>query len=245
MDDRRFGRLVRALRHRRGWRQVDVEAAARIDQTTQSLIELGKVAGLTLATIRASASALGADVRLELRVPVSLASLADEGHARLVEVVIVELRRLGWQVVTELTFNHYGERGSVDIVAWQPGRRALLLVEVKTRLVDEQELLATLDRKCRVVPEIVRHERGWSAVSIGRLLVVEEGTTQRRVVSRHVETFAAALPDRARRVRRWLRDPVGQLAGLRFLSSTTRGRGKQVLATSRRVRLRSTRSRRA
>jgi hypothetical protein len=42
--------------------------------------------------------------------------------------------RLGgsWQVVVEYTFNHYGDRGSVDVVAWHAGAGALLLVEVKS-----------------------------------------------------------------------------------------------------------------
>ncbi len=243
MDDRRFGRLIRSLRLHRGWRQLDVEHAAGIDQTTQSLIEVGKLAGLTVEIIRRSASALGADVQLQLRVPVALTRLADAAHARLVEAVVLELRRNGWEVVTELTFNSYGERGSVDVVAWHAGRRTLLLIEVKTRLVDEQELLAAIDRKCRIVPAMVRRDRGWDAQVIGRLLLVEEGTTQRRVVHQHRETFAVAFPDRTVRVKAWVRDPVGPLAGLWFLSSTTANRGKQDFAALRRVRKRRPRSR--
>ena len=136
----------------------------------------------------------------------------------------------------EYTFNHFGERGSVNIVAWHPSRRALLIVEVKTRLLDVQELLATFDRKCRIVPSLLRRQRAWNPVIIGRLLVVADGTSQRRVVRAHAHTFEATLPDSARRVRSWLRDPVHPLAAIWFVPPTTGDRTKPVPASLQRVR---------
>ena len=62
--------------------------------------------------------------------------------------------------MVEYTFNHYGERGSVDVVAYHAGHRALLIVEVKTRLTDLQAFLASFGRKLRVVPALVRDDRG-------------------------------------------------------------------------------------
>jgi hypothetical protein len=112
----------------------------------------------------------------------------------------------------------------------------LLLVEVKTRLVDVQELLATLDRKCRVVPALLARDRGWRAAAVGRLVVAYDASTARRVVARHAETFSAALPARSAAVRQWLRRPAGPLAGLWFLSPTTGGRGKHASVTAERVR---------
>ena len=37
----------------------------------------------------------------------------------------------GWEVVPEATFNEFGERGSIDILAFHPKHGALLVVEVK------------------------------------------------------------------------------------------------------------------
>jgi transcriptional regulator with XRE-family HTH domain len=236
VDDLRFGRIIRAARLRRGWRQHDVAVRAGIDQTTQSLIERGEVAGLTVRTLRRSAEALGLSLGMELRGPARVVSLADTGHARLVEFVVAVIRRSGWSVLVEYTFNHFGERGSVDIVAWHPVRRALLVVEVKTRLLDVQELLATFDRKCRIVPPLLGRQRAWNAVIIGRLLVVADGTSQRRVVRAHAHTFDATLPDSARRVRSWLRDPVHPLAAICFVPPTTGGRTRPVAPALRRVR---------
>jgi len=39
MDDRRLGRTVRVLRHRRGWRQVDLAARAGVSAPMISAID--------------------------------------------------------------------------------------------------------------------------------------------------------------------------------------------------------------
>ena len=65
----------------------------------------------------------------------------------MVEYLVDLLTREGWIVEAEFTFNDYGDRGSVDLLAWQPGRRALLIVEVKTSLTDLQAMLMSLSRK--------------------------------------------------------------------------------------------------
>lgn len=219
-------------------RQVDVEPIAGIDQTTMSLVEAGAIGGLTVGVVRAAAGAVRVTLEFEprLRRGGDAARLLDAGHAQLVEATIGVLRRYGWIVSAEYTFSYYGERGSVDIVAWHPATRTLLLVEVKTRLVDVQELLATLDRKCRVAPQLLARDRGWRPEAVGRVVVVLDGSTARRVVARHGETFAAALPARSATVRNWVRRPSGPLAGLWFLSFTTGGRGKGGSVTSERVR---------
>lgn len=243
VNDARIGRLIRAARQRRGWRQLDVEHAAGIDQTTQSLIERGHLSGLTLTTIRRSAAALELDVELEVRgASAYLVRLLDERHASLVECVVAILRAHGWVIVAEYTFNHFGERGSVDVLAWHPKSSTLLIVEVKTRIVDVQELLATFDRKCRLMPKLVRSERGWDAATIGRLLVVEEGATQRRAVRAHAQTFASVLSGGSREARQWVRTPVGAIGAVWFLSPTTLGRGSARNPGSRRVRSARSRS---
>lgn len=234
MYDPRFGRLLRAERRRRGMRQIDVEAASGVDQTTISLIERGMVAGLTVARIRRAAASLGIGVELHARgAPLTL---VDAKHASHAEMLLAILRRQGWATLAEYTFNHYGERGSLDVVAWHPDHRALLIVEVKTRIVDVQELLATFDRKCRIVPRLLATERGWRPTVIGRLLLVADGATQRRIVAAHEHTFSAAFPDRSRRARQWLRYPSGPLAALWFLSPTNPGRGNRLRFGSERVR---------
>lgn len=116
-----------------------------------------------------------------------------------------------------MSFSVYGERGSIDILAFHPGRRALLVIEVKTVVPDVGGMLMTLDRKARLARDIASKQLGWSAASVSRLLVLPGDRTCRRRVSEHAATFETTFPDRTVTVKRWLRDPVGRLAGILFL----------------------------
>ena len=48
-----------------------------------------------------------------------------------------------WVVRPEVSFSIYGERGVIDVLAWHPARRAILVIELKTELVDINELMGT------------------------------------------------------------------------------------------------------
>ncbi|MDQ2934159.1 MAG: helix-turn-helix domain-containing protein [Chloroflexota bacterium] len=240
MEDLRVAALLRAVRLRRAWRQQDVGLRASVDQTTISLIERGLFERLTLGKLRQVAAALEVQLPFEPRWRGGeSARLLDRAHASLVESAVRVLRSGDWTVTVEYTFNHYGERGSVDLVGWHATTRTLLLVEVKSRLLDVQDLVSTLDRKVRVVPQLLARERGWRATALERVVVLPETSGQRKAVARHVAVFSSAFPARTGEVRRWLLGPDGSLAGVWFLPDTTAGRGKQELAAARRVRRRS------
>ncbi len=246
MDDQRVGAIIRAVRRRRGWRQSDLAQRAGLHQPWVSLAERGRLGLLRVDAIRRIGAALDMGLPFDPRWRgTDLARLLDEAHAGLVEIVIRFLRENAWDVVVEYSFNHYGERGSVDIVGWHAETRALLIIEVKSRLVDVQALHATMDRKCRVVPPLLARERGWRALSVGRVLVVADTTTIRRTVLRHAGTFDSVLPERTTSVRRWLRRPAGPIAGIWFLPPITPGDAKQISTGSHRVRIRVAASRRA
>ncbi len=237
MDDRRVGRLIRSARVRKRWRQVDLEAACGVDQSSISLMELGRLDRFTIRSVRQVCDALDVPIELVPRMPAAeITRLLDEGHARLVEHVLALLRDAGWETIAEYTFSHFGERGSVDIVAWHTASRTLLIVEVKTQLMDVQELIGTLDRKVRLVPMLLARERGWKAAHVARLLAVEESATARRVVAAHRVTFDTTFPVRSRDVARWIGRPADGMAGLWFLSSTNGARGNRHATAVRRVR---------
>lgn len=183
------------------------------------LVERGGADRTTGTPLRRLAVALGA--RFEQRLlwqGEALDRLLDEDHARLVERVVRWLRDAGWDVVPEATFSIRGERGSIDVLAWHPASRTLLVVEVKTVVPDMQALLAGVDRKARLAPTVAR-ERGWGAPSsVGRIVVLPAHRTARRRVVQHASTLDAALPDRTVAVRRWVRDPGGRaIAGILFV----------------------------
>jgi hypothetical protein len=176
---------------------------------------------VSVASLRAIAAAVGATVDVRLRWNgEALDRLLDEAHARLVDAFVLFLRASGWDVSVEVSFSVWGERGSIDILAFHRLTRIVLVVEVKSVVPDSQATLHGLDRKARLAPEIAR-ERGWACRGVARLLVVGDSTTSRRRIAEFASLYAAALPDRGSQVRRWLRNPSGALAGLLFLPSAT------------------------
>jgi len=219
VDALRFGRALRVVRRRARLRQADVAARANTSRSTVSRIELGRVGRVPFATLRQVGAALEADVELTFRWRgEAVDRLLDEAHADLVDAAAALLRQFGWEITIETTFSIDGERGSIDILAWCAAERALLVGEVKSVVPDAQATIGTLDRKTRLGARIAR-ERGWDPVTVGRVLLIGEGTTARRRVARHASLFETAFPDRARKVLIWLRRPNGPLSGLFYLRS--------------------------
>lgn len=227
MDVIRFGLGVRALRHRRGWRQEDLAAAAGVSRSVIWRIERGFADRVPVARLEGVMAALGArvNVRLDWNGQ-GLDRLLDGDHALLVEAVVAHLIARGWQCSTEVTFSTYGERGAVDILAWYPDTRLLLVVEVKTVVPDVGGMLATLDRKHRLGPGMAR-ERGWVASAVSRVLVIRDGSTVRRHVAALPTTFGEAFPDRTVAVKRWVARPAGAISGIWFFPIAQRRSGIQ------------------
>lgn len=239
MDDRRLGASVRLIRTRLRLRQVDLAAAAAVSQSTVSDVERGAIDSMSVATLRGIVAALGATIVLDVRWRGGdLARLIDRDHAAVVHQVVGLLRRGDWTVAVEWSFNHYGERGSVDVVAWHPNRRALAVIEVKSRLTDLQDLLSTLDRKARIAPRLLAVERGWRPESIGKIVIVRDTAASRSIAGRHAAMLAVSLPDGSRRSRRWISEPIGALAGLWFLSDIAKSDSRTVPIDANRVRRR-------
>jgi len=246
MDDIGVGRVIRALRIRAGWRQRDLAAAARVSQPVVSRIERGRLEHVSLPALRRVCDAL--DVRLDLTPRWrggELDRLLGARHSAMHEVMARRFAALhGWEAVPEVTFSLWGERGSIDVLGWHAATRTLLVTELKTEIVDVQELLGTLDRKCRLAREIAR-DRGWATELVAAWLVLAESPTNRRRVAQHREVVRAVLPAGGREMDRWLGAPTGRIAALTFLSSSRQANGDPGFAPVRRVRRRETGRRRA
>jgi len=221
-------------------RQADVAARARVSRALVSKLERGLMRHSDLDLIERVCVALEAtlDVRLRWRGE-ALDRLLDQAHAVLVDRVVRELANAGWEVALEVTFNEFGDRGSIDVLGWHPDSRALLIVEVKSLIVDAQGTLVPLDRKTRLGVKIGR-SRGWEARSVSRLLVVAEGSANRRRIAGLASTFDAALPLRGHAVRRWLREPEDAISGLLFLPDSPGDSARRARAGCVRVNRRKT-----
>jgi transcriptional regulator with XRE-family HTH domain len=114
-----LGYAARTLRHRAGWTQAELGLRAGMSRGPVQRLEAGKGADLTGRCIEAILDALGA--RLELLVQwrgAALDRVLDEGHAQLVAEIVRRLERFGWAVQVEVSFSEYGDRGSIDVLAW-------------------------------------------------------------------------------------------------------------------------------
>lgn len=218
MDAVRLGIRYRALRQRLGLRQQDLADRCARSQTVISKIERGRASQVLLGNLIRVASELDADLVVTLRWRGGdLDRLVDERHAQLVGTVVELLRPLGWDLRPEVSYSVYGERGSIDLLAWHSGLRALLVIEVKTELVSIEETLRKHDEKTRLAPGIAIERFGWRASAVARLLVLPSAATPRRQVERHARVLGSTYAARGLAIRRWLREPIGALAGILFV----------------------------
>jgi transcriptional regulator with XRE-family HTH domain len=229
MDDLRFGATIRTMRIRRRLRQEDLSRLAGVSRGTVSRIERGHLDEVSLASIRAVAKAL--DIRVDLTPrwrAGDLDRLLNARHSALHEEVARSFVELpAWRAEPEVSFAIYGERGVIDILAWHAGCGMLLVIELKTDIVDVNELVGTLDRKRRLAPQVAR-ERGWDVgqrPGVSAWVIVVDGDTNRRRVQAHTAMLRAALPLDGRSIPGWLKDPARPIGGLSFWANA---RGESV-----------------
>jgi transcriptional regulator with XRE-family HTH domain len=236
VNDRQVGTILRALRRRAGLRQADVAQRAGVSQQLVSSIERGGAGTVAGRTLRRVLAAVGADAITIVRWRGGeLDRLLDEGHADIVGRMVRLLEGRGWTVVPEVTFSEWGERGSIDILAWHAPTRTILVIEVKTEIASVEELLRRHDAKVRLAPRLAEARFGDRPRITAKLLVVTDSTTNRRRIERMDAVMGTAYPSRGAGVRAWLSDPRGPLAGVLFLAGEADRRSK----SRRRVRSRA------
>ena len=126
------------------------------------MIERGNLDGVTIGTLRKVCAAL--EVRLDMAPRWrggDLDRLIHGRHAAMGSFLAERLRGEGWEVAPEVSFSLFGERGVIDLLAWHPPRKALLVIELKTELVNPNELLGLMDRRLRLARRIAG-DRGWT-----------------------------------------------------------------------------------
>ena len=236
MEDLAIGRLFREIRVRLGWPQAVVADRGAISQSAYSDIERGRLGTVPMGKLRRVAAVLEVRLSLEPRWRgADVDRVMSSRHAAMADAVVQRLARTGWEVRPEVSFNHYGERGVVDLVAWHAESRTVLLVELKTELVDPGDLLAVTDRRRRLAARIAE-PLGWAPRHVGQWVVVAESRTNRRRVAAVRSLIRAALPDEGHALASWLLRPAGTIAALSFLSNSSGAGESQRYAPRLRVR---------
>lgn len=237
MDDVAIGNALRAIRIRKRLRQSDVARRAGVGREVVSLLERGQLGSAKFDVVRAVARALGAQIEVRVRYQgAEVDRVVNAAHADLHESVARFLAsRPGWSWRSEVSFSIFGERGVIDILAWHAATRSLLVIELKTELVDPQGLVATMGRRVRLAAGIAA-QFGWRPASIGCWVIVTDSSTNRRHRARHGALLGTAFPHDGRTLRRWMSKPTGAVAGLSFWSYVGGGAVRRTVSQTRRVR---------
>jgi transcriptional regulator with XRE-family HTH domain len=214
----RLGTAIRTLRIRAGWTQAELASRAGVSESDVSRLERGLADRLPMRKIHRVALALDAwaDYGLRWRGG-ELERAVGARHAAMHQALAHWLGEVGgWQLAPEVCFSVYGERGVIDGLGWHEATGTILVIELKSELVDVSEVLGTFDRKVRLAPGIGR-DRGWEPRRVGAWLLLADGRTNGRRVASHRDVLRAALPDDGRRLEGWLRTPTSPLRALSFL----------------------------
>jgi transcriptional regulator with XRE-family HTH domain len=202
-----LSRAVRHLRRRQGWRQADLGTRAAVSGPTISRVERGLIRGVPLGTIERVAEALGATVDVTIRWQgEQLDRLIDAAHAWLEQQTAASLTASGWLVRPEVSFNHFGDRGRVDLLAFHPGTGVVLVIEVKGSIGDLQDALGRLDVKLRLGRSLA-DASGWADLrAVVPAFVFADTRTVRRTIARHAAIFTR-FTLRGRSAQAWLQRP--------------------------------------
>jgi len=213
-DDLRplIGRTIRQTRLALKLTQAQIGEAVGLSQTEISAIERAIYPALPLATAVRVLEAL--DIRVELRlVPPYVAGRgesSDEAHARCVGYVARRLEQAGWQVAREVPVGGSRWRGFIDVLAFHPGARVLLIIEVKTEIADVGEIDRQMSSYERDAWSAA-HGLGWRpATALGALVLLATEANDASV-RRHRDVFGGAYSIDGRALGRLVRSPAVSL----------------------------------
>jgi hypothetical protein len=208
-------------------------------RTLVSAVERGRGQRLAVGTLARVFAALEADLELVVRYRGgTLDRLLDERDAATVAAVVGALRARGWTTAVEVTFNHYGDRGSIDVLAVHPVARIALVVEVKTEITSAEETLRRLDVKVRLGAGLARERFRLPVTRVVPLLAVLDSTPNRSRVVRLAPLLDPAFPNRSAALSQWLANPGAAGGGLLFVGVSRGKRGGGDMSGPHRVRRR-------
>lgn len=217
MEDVRVGERVRMVRLKRRLTQEEVAEEAGLRPIDVSHLEHGVLDELTIGALRRIVAAIGMHIDL---VPkwksVDLEREMVGAHDALQAAVLRLIRRTpGWVAEAEVTYSFFGDRGAIDILAWHAASRTLLIIELKTLLVEPAELKRKNDERRRRAHEIAA-ERGWRPDTVSLWVILTETRTNRARVARNAEILLTSDTLDGRAMRAWLRQPTGAVDALSY-----------------------------
>jgi transcriptional regulator with XRE-family HTH domain len=192
----RLGRSVREARIRRRLTQKQLGAKVGLSQASISRVEQGEGGGLTLDGWQRIALALGIHLQVTLqRDPQQ--EPTDAGHLGIQELALRLGRRNGYPRVVELRTRATDSRHSIDVALAADARHALLVVECWNTFGDVGASIRSSNHKRAEADEYAAGR--WGTEGRAALVwVVRATASNRKLIAKYPELFAAAFPGSSR-----------------------------------------------
>lgn len=219
-----LGGVVRRTRLSLRATQSRVGEAAGISQSAVSLIERGRLTGVSLQVVADLCDALEIHAGWNLGPPLVAGAggpfgshLApderqrDRAHARCTGYIRRRLEQASWTVAQEVEVVTGRSHGWIDILAFDSASGTLLVGEVKTELRDIGAIQRVMAWYQREGPSAA-HRRGWRARHVVSCLFILETEENDQRITQNRELLGQAFPARSRAVAPWLAGPSTGMA---------------------------------
>ena len=156
----------------------------------------GASVNISIDVAARACDALGIQVDWAFRTPFVIARQRDAAHARCSGYVERRLVAAGWLVAREVEIVHGRSHGWIDLLAFDPRSRTLLVIEIKTELEDFGRIERTVAWYEREAWSSARR-LGWRPIRTATwlLILATEANDERLRANR--DLLAAAFPGRA------------------------------------------------
>jgi len=193
---RHVGQTVRDVRLAVGWSQRGLARRSGVSQSVISRLETHRTRDVRMSVVDRLLVALGVRYWLGTEPPNIARRPTDLVHGRCSAHVARRLIAAGWQVEREVEVIGSGSHGWIDVLAFEPNARIMLVIEVKTELLDVGAIERSLNWYVRESRSASRR-LGWRPDAVASALLVLESAMNDERLSASADVFRIAFPGRA------------------------------------------------
>ena len=195
-----IARGIRETRISLAWSQRELSARSGVPQSRISRIERALEPNVPLSVIDRLLASMGARYRFTIEPPLIEPRQVDLVHARCSAHAGRRLGAAGWLVAREVEIGDGRSRGWIDLLAFDPRSRWLLVIEIKTELHDIGRIERNLNWYQRESWSAARR-LGWQPRQTATALLVLMSDANDRVLAANRMLMATAFPSRTRTLR--------------------------------------------
>jgi transcriptional regulator with XRE-family HTH domain len=204
----RLGELVLDARRLAGWTQAELARRAATNQSAISRLERGVSRPLDMLIVERVLAALGfrASLDIEGRHLADRRRQREPVHARMNGFLASNLERRGFRTAQEVQVGEPVPRGWIDLLAFRPADRALIVDETKGDLPDIgafQRSLAFYERNAREAA----NRLDWRPTRVVVLGTMLDSATIAARLAENRELIGRVFPSPVDRLLAWIDDP--------------------------------------